>query len=116
MNHLQKLLNKIFFEQETQYKSPRHNSEIMIDMVDEYTERFRDVKSDQLRLSVQSFFWDVAQSEDKDLEELLIQTDYWLNEYKNIKTEYQEFDWDMEFDSWIYTIIMKCEEIIDGCE
>lgn len=116
MNQVQQLLNKIFFEQETQYESPRHDVEIMLEMVNEFTERFRDVKPEQLSDIVHSFFEDVSQSENTELEDLLIQTDYWLNEYRHVSTEYQEFDWDLTFDSWVSTVLMKCEEIIDGCD
>lgn len=106
MNQVKNLVNRIFLDQDNSYESPRHGNIGMI----EYTEDRVSLICDE-DMSFQEFVDLMGDSSDSRVLELLVEIDYWLDEYKHVQTEYQEFDWDIYFDQEI----QKLFDCFDKC-
>lgn len=104
MNITKSLAEKIFFNQETSYECPRHGDlikELVCDNVGLIWEK---------GVSYEDFVGLVSESEEEVVRFYLTELDNYLVDYKYVRTESQEMDWDQDFERTLWALVDKFED------
>ena len=104
MNITKSLAEKIFFNQETSYECPRHGDlikELVCDNVGLIWEK---------GMSYEDFVGLVSDSNEEGVRCFLEELDRFLVDYKNVRTESQEMDWDRDFEHTLWALVAKFED------
>lgn len=116
MNKVETLLNMLFLFPSESYTKPRYEKEMMLEYLSENLVEFYGFSMGTVERLLPSFFHKVSVIGDSNLENLLNDLDYWMEEYKYVQTEYQENEYDLVFDNMLWSVFEKLDLIVNRCE
>lgn len=116
MNKVETLLNMLFLSPSQSYTNPRYEKEIMLEHLSENLGESYGVSIKNLEKLLPTFFNEVARCEESNIENLLDDLDFWMEEYKYVQTEYQENKYDLVFDKMLWSVFDEIGEIVNRCE
>lgn len=116
MNKVETLLNMLFLYPSQSYTNPRYDKESMLEKLYEHDVEFYGVPIETLEKLLPTFFNKVAGCEESNLRNLLVELNYWMEEYKYVQTENQENDYDRVFDPILGSVFNEIDEIVNRCE
>ena len=116
MNKVETLLNMLFLSPSQSYTNPRYEKETMLEHLSENLGQSFGVPIETLEKLLPNFFNKVAGCEESNLESLLDDLDFWMEEHKYVQTEYEENRYDLVFDKMLWSVFDEIDEIVNRCE
>lgn len=116
MNKVETLLNMLFLSPSQSFTFPRYDNEAMLEHLSENLGEYFGVPIDTLEKLLPTFFNKIAGCKESNLESLLNDLDFWMEEYKYVQTEYQENKYDLVFDNMLQSVFDEIREIVNRCE
>ena len=101
MSKVETLLNMLFLFPSESYTKPRYEKEMMLEHLSENLDEFYGISMGMVERLLPSFFHKVSGISDSNLENLLNDLDYWMEEHKYVQTEYEENNYDLVFDKML---------------
>ena len=88
----------------------------MFEHLCENINEFHGVPSETLERTLPTVFHNISGNVDSNLETLLNDLDYLMEEYKYVQTEYQENEYDLVFDNMLWSVLDMIDQVVNRCE